>query len=114
MIELDWEGIAKILDSWPEGMLISGEAKVSVPNTDICKIEFVSVKQDGEYYYMITDVISIEDMIDSAIRLKLTDMLFKIIAEEVNSIQSNTPVDYSKEKEAIARVIKLLDELDKK
>lgn len=114
MIELDWEGIAKILDSWPEGMLISGEAKVSVPNTDICKIEFVSVKQDGEYYYMITDVISVEDMIDSAIRLKLTDMLFKIIAEEVNSIQSNTPVDYSKEKEAIARVIKLLDELDKK
>ena len=114
MIELDWEGIAEILDSWPEGMLISGEAKVSVPNTDICKIEFVSMKQDGEYYYMITDVISIEDTINSAIRLKLTDMLFRIIAEEINSIQSNTPVDYSKEKEAIARVIKLLDELDKK
>ena len=119
MIELDWEGIAKILDKWPEGMLISGEAKVSVPNTDICKIEFVSVKQDGEYYYVITDVISVEDMVNSVVRLKLTNMLFDIMTEELNMSKfnkefNNTPVDYSKEKEAIARVIKLLDELEDK
>ena len=35
------------------------------------------------------------------------------MADEFNSLQTNTPVDYSKEKEAIAKVIKLLDDLDK-
>lgn len=119
MIEIDWEGIAKLLDSWPEGMLIGGEAKVSIPNTDICKIEFVSMKQDGNYYYMVTDVISVEDVVNSAVRLKLTNMLLDIMMEELNMSKfnkefNNTPIDYSKEKEAIARVIKLLDELEDK
>lgn len=114
MLELDWEGIANLLDRWPEGMLIGGEAKVSIPNTDICKIEFVSMKQDGNYYYIVTDVISVEDIVNSVVRVKLTNMLLDIMADEFNSLQTNTPVDYSKEKEAIAKVIKLLDDLDKK
>lgn len=119
MIELDWERIAELLDNYPEGMIIGGEAKVSIPDTDICKIEFVSVKQDGEYYYVITDVISIEDVVNSVVRLKLTNMLFDIMMEELNMSKfnkefNNTPIDYSKEKEAIARVIKLLDELEDK
>ena len=114
MIELDWERIAELLDNYPEGMIIGGEAKVSIPDTDTCKIEFVSMKQDGNYYYIVTDVISIEDVVNSAVRLKLTNMLLDIMAEEFNSIQTNTNIDYSKEKEAIARVIKLLDDLDKK
>jgi hypothetical protein len=114
MLELDWEGIANLLDKWPEGMLIGGEAKVSIPNTDICKIEFVSMKQDGNYYYIVTDVISVEDIVNSVVRVKLTNMLLDIMADEFNSLQTNTPVDYSKEKEAIAKVIKLLDDLDKK
>lgn len=114
MIELDWEGIAELLDKWPDGMLIGGEADMSIPNTDICKIEFVSMKQDDEYYYMITDIITMDDMINSMVRMKLTNMLFNIMADEFESMKSNAPVDYSKEKEAIARVIKMLDDLDKK
>ena len=114
MFELDWQGIADLLDMCPEGMPIGGEAKVSIPDTDICKIEFVSLKKDGNYYYIITDVISVEDMINSMIRMKLTSMLLNIMMEEFKSFQSNTPIDYSKEKEAIARVIKMLDDLDKK
>lgn len=114
MMELDWKGIAELLDKFPEGMLIGGEAKVSIPNTDICKIEFVSMKQDGDYYHIITDLLSINDMINSMIRVKLTNMLLAIMAEEYNNIQSNKYVDYSKEKEAIARVIKLLDDFEEK
>ena len=114
MIELDWEGIAELLDKWPDGMLIGGEADMSIPDADICKVEFVSMKQDDEYYYMITDIITMDDMINSMVRMKLTNMLFNIMAEEFESMKSNTPVDYSKEKEAIARVIKMLDDLDKK
>lgn len=114
MIELDWEGIAELLDKWPEGMLIGGEADMSIPDADVCKVEFVSMKQDDEYYYMITDIITMDDMINSMVRMKLTNMLFNIMAEEFESMKSNAPVDYSKEKEAIARVIKMLDDLDKK
>lgn len=114
MIELDWDGIAKLLDKWPDGMLIGGEANISVPGSDLCKAEFVSMKQDDEYYYMITDIITIDDMISSMVRMKLTNMLFDIMMKEFGSYQSHVPVDYSKEKEAIARVIKMLDDLDKK
>lgn len=114
MIELDWEGIAELLDKWPDGMLIGGEADMSIPDADICKVEFVSMKQDDEYYYMITDIITMDDMINSMVRMKLTNMLFNIMVEEFESMKSNAPVDYSKEKEAIARVIKMLDDLDKK
>lgn len=114
MIELDWEGIAELLDKWPDGMLIGGEADMSIPDADICKVEFVSMKQDDEYYYMITDIITMDDMINSMVRMKLTNMLFNIMAEEFESMKSNASVDYSKEKEAIARVIKMLDDLDKK
>lgn len=114
MLELDWEGIAELLDKWPDGMLIGGEADMSIPDADICKVEFVSMKQDDEYYYMITDIITMDDMISSMVRMKLTNMLFYIMMKEFEGMKSNAPIDYSKEKEAIARVIKMLDDLDKK
>lgn len=114
MIELDWEGIAELLDKWPDGMLIGGEADMSIPDADICKVEFVSMKQDDDYYYLITDVLTIDDMVSSMVRMKLMNMLFDIMVEEAESMSSRNPVDYSKEKEAIARVIKMLDDLDKK
>lgn len=114
MMNLDWEGIAELLDKWPEGMIIGGEEDVSMPNADICKVEFVGMKQDGDYYYLITDVLTIDDMVSSMVRMKLMNMLFDIMVEEAESMSSRNPVDYSKEKEAIARVIKMLDDLDKK
>ena len=114
MMNLDWDGIAELLDKWPEGMIIGGEYDVSVQDADICKVEFVGMKQDGDYYYLITDVLTIEDMVSSMVRMKLMNMLFDIMVEEAESMSSRNPVDYSKEKEAIARVIKILDDLDKK
>ena len=114
MIELDWEGIADFLDKLPEGIVVHGESKVSIPNTDVCKIEFVSTKQDEEYYYIITDILTVDDIINSMIRLKLTNMLLDFVAKETEGAMSNTSVDYTKEKEAIARVILLLDEFDDK
>jgi hypothetical protein len=85
-----------------------------VQDADICKVEFVGMKQDGDYYYLITDVLTIDDMVSSMVRMKLMNMLFDIMVEEAESMSSRNPVDYSKEKEAIARVIKMLDDLDKK
>ena len=114
MMNLDWDGIAELLDKWPEGMIIGGEYDVSVQDADICKVEFVGMKQDGDYYYLITDVLTIDDMVSSMVRMKLMNMLFDIMVEEAESMSSRNPVDYSKEKEAIARVIKMLDDLDKK
>lgn len=112
MIDLDWSGIANFLDKLPEGMFIGGEAKVSIPNTDICRVEFVSVKQNGEYYYIITDVITIDDIINSMLRIKLTNMLLYYVKKEFDSANSKNPVDYTEEKELIAKVILLLDEFD--
>lgn len=114
MMNLDWDGIAELLDKWPEGMIIGGESDVSIHDADICKVEFVGMKRDGDYYYLITDVLTIDDMVSSMVRMKLMNMLFDIMVEEAESMSSRNPVDYSKEKEAIARVIKMLDDLDKK
>jgi hypothetical protein len=112
MIEFDWEGIENILDKFPEGVVINGETKVSIPNTDICKMAFACTKQDDEYYYMITDVITIDDIINSTIRLKLTNMLMYYVKKELDGIISNNPIDCTKEKEALAKVILLLDEFN--
>ena len=94
--------------------MYDGESDVSMQDADICKVEFVGMKQDGDYYYLITDVLTIDDMVSSMVRMKLMNMLFDIMVEEAESMSSRNPVDYSKEKEAIARVIKMLDDLDKK
>lgn len=113
-MELDWEGIAELLDKFPEGVPIGGEMKVSIPNTDIYKIAFGSIKQDDEYYYMIADIITVDDVVNSTVRIKLTNMLLDIFMEEFKNMQSNTRVDFTKEKEALAIVIKMLDDLDNK
>ena len=62
-----------------------------------------SMPQESEIYKIITSGNLVPD-----------NMLFDIMVEEAESMSSRNPVDYSKEKEAIARVIKMLDDLDKK
>ena len=48
------------------------------------------------------------------LRIKLTNMLLYYVKKEFASANSKNPVDYTEEKELIAKVILLLDEFDDK